>query len=200
MTNDINYIAGFVDSDNMLFSFIEPNSKEEYISDIKNFFGENSEDALKVYPPAENFTFANNGEKFEKVKTIVNDFLSADSISLAKAREKAGNKNTWLLIFKHVMPGPEAWIWRAFHTSEVPYFLKHFSDLRKDLWRKEDYEVGDILCERLVNFAKTGDPNSSSLPEWDTGIVYKIGTNEFKPKEFTKEKMDLWAKKYNWSK
>ena len=196
-TNDLNYITGFVDADNMLFSFMEPATKEEYLSDIRSFFGENAGEALRIYPPAEPFTFRNNGAKFDLTKAIVNDFLTADSLSLARAREKAGNKNTWLNVFNHTLPGPEAFMWGAFHTSEVPYYLSYFTDKRSEYWTDEDYALGGTMCRRLVNFAKTGDPNSDDLPVWERGIVYEIDSDLFEPKRtWTPEKEALWKKKY----
>lgn len=196
-TNEINFITGFVDSDNMLFSFIEPCTKEEYLADMKSFFGENTEEALAIYPPAEPFTFSNNGAKLALTKQLVNDFLSADSLSFARAREKTGCKNTWLNVFNHTLPGPEAFIWGAFHTAEVPYYLNYFTDKRREYWKDEDYALGGILCKRLVNFAKTGNPNSDGLPVWEPGIVYEIDTDFFAPKKsWTPEKESLWKKRY----
>ena len=71
---------------------------------------------------------------------------------------------SYLYYFTHVMPGENDF--GAFHTSDVPYFLNIFSDLRADYWTEEDYQMGEIMSSYLLNFAKTGDPNGEGLTEW----------------------------------
>jgi para-nitrobenzyl esterase len=55
----------------------------------------------------------------------------------------------------------------AFHTSDIPYFLNHFTSLRADKWTEADRTVGATASAYLVNFAKTGNPNGTGLTTWN---------------------------------
>ena len=91
--------------------------------------------------------------------------LTGETALFAYARALGGySGKTYTYIFTHEMPGkrPEG----AFHTSDVPYFLSVFSNLRAEYWTENDYRIGDMMSDYLVNFARTGDPNGSGLTEW----------------------------------
>lgn len=82
----------------------------------------------------------------------------------AHALGKYEGKKAYTYIFNHTMPGKKTE--GAFHTSDVPYFLNIFTNLRKDYWKQEDFDLGDTMSDYLVNFAKTGNPNGEGLTEW----------------------------------
>lgn len=53
----------------------------------------------------------------------------------------------------------------AFHTSEVPYVLNTLS-MSDRPYTDADRKIADILSSHWTNFARTGNPNGSGLPEW----------------------------------
>ena len=186
LTNDYDYIMSFVANDYLLFPFIETENQQDYVNAARKFFGDDLfGQAMMIYPP----------DKFpDSQARMQQDFLSAENIMFANARSKTGNNNTWLLRFEHVMPGPESGIWGSFHSSELAYLFKHYSDLRKDYWTESDFITGEKFFDIAVNFAKTGNPGS----DWEKNKIYSLDADIFEPySDFTPEKINLWSRKYH---
>jgi para-nitrobenzyl esterase len=99
--------------------------------------------------------------------------------AIAKARSLTNDKgSTYIYRFSQIMPGSSDDY--AFHTSDIPYFLNHFSSLRASSWTEADKKVGAIASGYLVNFAKTGNPNGDGLATWTacTGNYTYMDINE----------------------
>jgi para-nitrobenzyl esterase len=80
---------------------------------------------------------------------------------LARLTSEAGG-NAYLYHFTRVRPGREQL--GAYHGSEIPFVFDVFSDDRpKD---EEDAKVADAMSSFWAQFAATGDPNRTGLPEW----------------------------------
>lgn len=104
------------------------------------------------------------------------EMLMGSGYVLAKARAIGGANNTYCYNFTKVMPGKlldskgnptDNDNASAFHTSDVPYFLNHLSDVRKDYWTDNDRQIGKICSQYLLNFARVGNPNSKSVTKWN---------------------------------
>lgn len=160
--NDVTLMSGFVTGDTMLFANLRTNSEGEtdqayYEAQVQEVFGEYADECLAAYP-------ADDETAEEVIGQIQIDSMKALQNYLAKAHDVGSENPTYLYYFTHVMPGENDF--GAFHTSDVPYFLNIFSDLRADYWTEEDYQMGEIMSSYLLNFAKTGDPNGEGLTEW----------------------------------
>jgi para-nitrobenzyl esterase len=72
---------------------------------------------------------------------------------------------TFLYLWDHTLPGPNADRLGAFHSSELPYVLNtlHASDRP---FTDTDRKIAQTMSSYWVNFARTGDPNGRDLPEW----------------------------------
>ena len=152
----------------MFMIMLDVTGEHNYESEMRAFFGEYADRAMKLYP------FRGDAQEF--ILRISRERYTASVMMLAALRK---NSNTWLAEFRHIMPGPESQKWGAFHTSDVPYWLDHFSDLRKDFWRNDDYQLGNELVARLAAFAKTGRPEAENLPSWspsDGSSLYRMDT------------------------
>ena len=67
----------------------------------------------------------------------------------------------------------------AFHTSEVPYAL-HTLHKWNRAWQQNDLDLENTISSYWVNFAKTGNPNGTGLPEWknydkQSGNIMELG-------------------------
>lgn len=84
----------------------------------------------------------------------------------ASRRVSHAHSAVYLYDFTHVMPGYTAKEWGSYHSSEIPYWTGNLERLAARPWTAEDRKISATMSEYWLNFIKTGDPNSSGLPEW----------------------------------
>ena len=85
------------------------------------------------------------------------------SLKLANETRK-NNKNAWVYSFERVRPGEKALKYGAFHGAELPYvFDTHDEWLPFD---EIDRNLTNIMISYWVEFAKSGNPNSTTSPSW----------------------------------
>lgn len=77
-------------------------------------------------------------------------------------------KNTpvWQYRFGYVAQHQQATWAGAPHASEIPFIFNTLSAVYGDKITAEDQQVANMMQQYWVNFAKTANPNSASLPEW----------------------------------
>ena len=56
--------------------------------------------------------------------------------------------------------------WGASHFAELWYVFDHLDQSPPWKWTTSDRRVADEMSSYWVNFARSGDPNSSGLPVW----------------------------------
>ncbi|MEQ4963010.1 carboxylesterase family protein [Enterobacter hormaechei] len=78
----------------------------------------------------------------------------ADSVS-------ALGENVWRYYFSWVSPEKRSSVPGAIHTSEIPYVFGNHSSTEQC-----DNALSEKMIARWLNFSRTGNPNSSSLPIW----------------------------------
>jgi para-nitrobenzyl esterase len=54
----------------------------------------------------------------------------------------------------------------AFHTDDIEYVFGTLDSRPGAVWRPEDRELSERMMRYWTNFARTGDPNGPTLPEW----------------------------------
>lgn len=206
--SDVNLIIGNVDGDVSLFtsfayfSLLSLNfnpvmptvelNDEVYKTSLKNIFGELYEECLELYPIETSLKESYNTLNIEGGMALINLY--------AKLRAETKKSDTYIFNFSRIMPGPQSEAMGAFHTADVPYWLNNFSELRKEFWLKKDFELGELMSNYLVSFAKTGNPNSYILPLWKDyeNTKEKISFMSFESESVTleleKSKNDFWLK------
>jgi len=162
----------------------QPLSAEKYKEQTKQRYGARADEFLVAFPAG-----SDEEAKISQSKIALSQFAAFQSHLWA-----IYNKNpSYLYQFSFVptdKPGfPN---YGAFHTSEVP-FAFHTLKLWNRPWQPRDYEMERIMSTYWVNFAKTGNPNSSGLPVWKSydkanGAIMELGEKvELKPGLFKKE-------------
>jgi len=78
---------------------------------------------------------------------------------------KGARGKTFVYMWSHRLPGPDAAKYGAFHTSEVPYAMNTL-DMSDRPFTDADRRIADAVSTYIANFAKTGDPNGARLARW----------------------------------
>ena len=98
---------------------------------------------------------------------------------VAKQYADAREKDSFVWYFNRQLPGDDK---GAFHTADIWYW---FGTMER-CWRpmeEKDYALSRQMAEYLCNFARTGNPNGSTLPMWrpscpETPEVMLLGEQE----------------------
>lgn len=134
------------DGDMVLLAASAIKNAEDYATFMKSMYGDFADRFIAMYPFDEK-------SNLQFIQQMANDQMMAKQNLLAEQRVASGDKDTYLYLFTHVLPGPECALNGAFHTSDVPYFLNKFSDSRALYWTDTDYKVGHTASQYLLNFA-----------------------------------------------
>ena len=86
---------------------------------------------------------------------------------MASLHASAGHR-AYFYLFEREEPGKGQASLGSFHSLELPYV---FGALRQPIWtwlpfEETDHKLSEVVQGYWTNFAKTGSPNSTNLPEW----------------------------------
>lgn len=113
----------------------------------------------------------------------MNDMLMACPIgALATLAGSAGQK-VYVYRFDRSIPGKGQPVLGAFHGLEIPYVFNAFQD-RSWNWlpfTDADHRLSALIETYWTNFAKTGDPGASGVPEWPAWRDGSENYMEFSP-------------------
>ena len=189
-TNAYPFVMGMVSGDYImasLFRLSRPKTTEDLEAPMRRFFKEKYDMAMELYQV-----------KSRDVKDVMRQ-MGIDNCLYAQLwfveeRQKSGcREKTYNYLFDHVMPGPHAALYRAFHSAEIPYFNSYLSDRRKGYWQKEDVSFAEYLNDALIGFFKTG---TFSGEEWQCDKALEYTYLEYGQSEIrtgSKELYDLWT-------
>lgn len=136
-----------------------PVTAESFRSQAQKRYGDLAGEFLKLYP-------ADSDDQARASQTASAHDLALVSLYLwACERGKTAKTPAFLYLWDHTLPGPDAALFGAFHTSEVPYVMNtlYMSDRP---FTDADHEIAARVSSYWVNFAATGNPNGSGLPKW----------------------------------
>ena len=87
-------------------------------------------------------------------------------VSTEAAWHKAAHHPVYEYEFAHAIPGQEAQ--GAVHSADLPYVFGFFPKTGNISGKFEDVDrkLADLIETYWTNFAKTGNPNATSLPDW----------------------------------
>ena len=131
---------------------------------IKELYPEDSEKAMKLYNP----------QSEEEVVNVATDLASDRFISYSTWKwfdlhRKNSDKQVYRYFFKRIRPSDPASNYKpvgAAHASEIEYFLGNLSKEQFPYLTETDFDISEKIQKYMVNFIKTGNPNSEGLKEW----------------------------------
>jgi len=158
----------------------------------KQRYGDRADEFLKLYPAAtdDEARVAVNESSWDQQRT--------GAYLWARNRGKTAKTNAYTYFWDHALPGPDAALYGAFHTSEVLYALNTLY-MSERPFTDVDRKIADQVSSYWVNFATSGDPNGKGLVAWPA-VGEKAQTMEIgdKPGAISvagsAEKLAFWEK------
>jgi para-nitrobenzyl esterase len=153
---------------------LEPSTVANYRDWLKEQFLEHADDVFAAYPA--------NSDADVRAAFIAlsNDYVRGQTVqALARDTARAGQK-AYLYYFSYPGKGPTAGL-GSFHTLELAFVGGGY--FRKARWGEpdaEDWKLAGIMSCYWTQFAATGNPNRSGLPQWpiydpDTDLCLELG-------------------------
>ncbi len=136
-------------------------------------FGDRAEAFVKLYPAS------TDAEAQLMQNASARDQARTSLYLWATQRAQTAKSKIFTYFYTHPLPGPDIDKYGAFHTSEVPYVFDSLN--RSDRpFTDADRKLADLISSYWANFARAGDPNGKSLPEWpavttDGALTMEIG-------------------------
>jgi para-nitrobenzyl esterase len=162
--SDVPLLAGWNKDEGHNFNVMNwPPAKKGYEHLLKALFGAKAKEVIKLYP---------GGRKTESSARALGGDLVINHSTWAwlEAHRKSGTSDVFRYRFDRAPRTPRGWIKGgakagAFHFCEIPHLLDNLGAMP---WLTDgnDQSVADLSAAYIVNFAKTGNPNGSGLPDW----------------------------------
>ncbi|MCR5734544.1 MAG: carboxylesterase family protein [Lachnospiraceae bacterium] len=186
---DITVMMGMVAGDYLMVPLFLPlrgaQNMDEFRNTISRFYPETCDEIIEEYHK-EDAPFV------QSAVAISTDIMYYGLLEYAGTRNKVGKGETYIYVFKHVMPGPDQEMFGAFHSSEVPYFNDHLSDHRKEWWKPEDHALAKKMNELMTGFLKEGKPAIDGFIPSDGTNMFVITADSQENTVIEPEKIERW--------
>lgn len=156
---DISYMIGVAaDENDGFYKNPDPDKPEKFIELIRENYGEQAKEMLKIYGIEEPERFK------ESMLRLRTDDLRAAALAWCEYLTEVSCKRPYLYYFDHVPKSNPKGV-GAYHGMDEIFALDslHRAERR---YSGEDYEVAARMADYFTNFIKCGNPNGSGLPEW----------------------------------
>ena len=133
---------------------------------IENVSGQSSSRALELYGLAGNAQGSNDPLYGPAGDQWFADLLFRCPVTTQAMWHSTLNKATYEYELAHAIPGQEAQ--GAVHSADLPYVFGYFPKTGNisGAFGDIDNKLAELIGTYWTNFAKTGNPNSTALPNW----------------------------------
>ncbi len=152
--NEEAQLQGFNAEEAAPFILFSQGNMKNYPERVKRYFGDHADEVMKIYPAS---TDAEAKENWMHVDSVV--LFSYGHYCLARQAEDNG------------IPCYMYWFTREngylgpWHSGEEVYIYGNIPE-KSGLFGEHDRYLSRCFVSYVVNYARTGDPNGSGLPEW----------------------------------
>jgi para-nitrobenzyl esterase len=164
--NDVPLLIGHNEdeADGQLGAFGDPiYDLDGFKATVRQQFGTFADQILSLYPAETEF------DALRSQKRLFRDSQWGWPVwSLARIQSKTGKAKVFEYYFAHVPPWPAGRgfsTWGAAHTVDL-FYTMNFPRIGVQ-WSERDVEIASQLKRFWTNFARTGNPNGTSLPQWE---------------------------------
>ncbi len=135
---------------------------EKWKEYAQQHFGDRAEEFLKYYP-------ADNDAQAVRSAIDYNSdsFIAFSTWRWVQAQVKTGSSPVYRYHF--MLPAPPSKFHPgsfAFHSDDIEYVFGTLDTRPGAVWRPEDRQLSNAVMTYWTNFARSGDPNGGSLPQW----------------------------------
>jgi para-nitrobenzyl esterase len=153
--NDTPVRLGHTSDETLAFGGRGSVTPADFEAQTKAQFGAHAEAILKAYP------HATDAEAARAARHLRNDTSFAWNMwTWAREQSKQGKGKVFSYYYNNHGPQAEG----SGHGSDVPFAFQTLAGRRTP--SKEDLALSDTISSYYVNFATTGDPNGTGLPQW----------------------------------
>ncbi len=159
---EVDIMTGTVSGDGGLFAGWPAKSVNDYKASMYDIYGELAEEYMNLYHVEEDKDLPAIYQKRAEVISL----LAPRSWAFAEQKNK--RKPLYLYYFDRKMPGDEA---GAYHSSELWYIFGTIDRCWRSMepgFTMGDYALSRTMTDYWCNFAKTGNPNGTTVPEWQS--------------------------------
>jgi para-nitrobenzyl esterase len=158
--NDVPVLIGYNSDEGA--SFTREKTPEAYISSVEKRYGRFADTLLKAYPTSENHIS-------KTARDLIRDAAFGwHTWSWARLQSRTGRSKVFYYYFDQHPDYPEDSPRHGFgspHGQDIAYVFMHLDDSDSGTSRS-DLEISEAMGTYWTNFAKSGDPNGESVPEW----------------------------------
>jgi para-nitrobenzyl esterase len=181
-------------------AFVQNTTSATYRAFVKDGFGLFADQILAAYP------VGSDEQALRSQRGIWREVAFGwGTWAWARLQSQTGKGKVFVYYFDHRPPYPRIppyQTWGAAHGAEMYYVFGHH-DRPVMAWTPTDEKLADIISSYWVNFAKSGNPNASGLPNWPafTGgdpVVMRFDNNPQASTYPNLKYLQLWERYYSW--